>query len=40
MGTIIGLLILAGISVFLKRQTGLHLHEGVTEKYKESQDKK
>jgi hypothetical protein len=40
MGTIIGLLILAGISVFLQRQTGLHLHEWIAKKYKESQDKK
>ena len=40
MGTIIGLLILAGVDVFLKRQTGLHLHQWIAKKYKESQGKK
>ncbi len=29
MGTIIGLLILAGIDVYLRRKTGLHLHQWI-----------
>jgi hypothetical protein len=40
MGTIIGLLILAGINLLVKRQTGLHLHQWIAKKYKDSQDKK
>ncbi|MDO6684471.1 MULTISPECIES: hypothetical protein [unclassified Agarivorans] len=40
MGTVIGLLILAGVDVYLKRRTGLHLHQWITKKFKERQDSK
>ncbi len=40
MGTIIGLLILAGIDIFLKRKTGLHLHQWIAKKYRDSHNDK
>jgi hypothetical protein len=40
MGTIIGLLILAGINLLVKRQTGLHLHQWIAKKIQDSQNKK
>ena len=40
MGTIIGLLILAGVDVYIMRRTGLHLHQWISKKYKKSQDAK
>lgn len=40
MGTIIGLLILAGVDTILKRKTGLHLHQWIAKKYRDSQHNK
>ncbi|EDP59633.1 hypothetical protein AND4_10764 [Vibrio sp. AND4] len=40
MGTIIGLLILAGIDMYLKRKTGLHLHQWIAKKIRDSQNNK
>ncbi|ELU51227.1 hypothetical protein [Vibrio campbellii] len=37
MGTIIGILILAGIDYLLKRKTGLHLHQWIAKKIKNSE---
>jgi hypothetical protein len=40
MGTIIGLLVLAGVDVLLKRKTGLQLHQWIARKYSDHQDNK
>ena len=40
MGTVIGLVILAVVDTYLKRKTGLHLHQWIAKKYQESQDAK
>ncbi|CAE6923935.1 hypothetical protein ACP3VW_16115 [Vibrio sp. DNB22_17_1] len=40
MGTVIGLLILAGVDVYLKRKTGLHVHQWIAKKYSDYQKNK
>ncbi|GAM70688.1 hypothetical protein JCM19236_2632 [Vibrio sp. JCM 19236] len=40
MGTVIGMLVLAFIAYLIKKNTGLHLHQWLSNKYQEHLDAK